>query len=48
MSETDLIPSDFNQTQVRGTNEQEYEIYAACAESLGWEVKTFEEWMCGQ
>ena len=22
-----------------------YEIYVACAESLGWTVKTFEEWL---
>lgn len=33
------------QTQLRGTHEQEYEIYRECAESLGWNVKTFEEWM---
>jgi len=33
------------QTKLRGTHSAEYEIYVACAESLGWEVKTFEEWM---
>ena len=22
-----------------------YQIYVACAESLGWEVKSFEEWL---
>ena len=33
------------QTQTRGTNDQEYEIYKAQAESLGWEVKTYQEWL---
>ena len=33
------------QTKSRGTNEDEYEIYVACAESLGWEILTFDEWM---
>ncbi len=23
----------------------EYNIYVACAEALGWPVKTFEEWL---
>jgi len=22
-----------------------YQIYVACAESLGWPIKTFEEWL---
>lgn len=33
------------QTRLRGTNEQEYEIYAENARQLGWQVKTFDEWM---
>jgi len=33
------------QTQTRGTNEDEYEIYVANAEALGWEIMTFDEWM---
>ena len=33
------------QTKARGTNEQEYEIYRSCAKDLGWEIKTFEEWL---
>lgn len=30
---------------VRGRMEQEYEIYVAAAEDLGWDVKTFDEWL---
>jgi hypothetical protein len=33
------------QTQARGTNDSEYQIYVAAAESLGWVVKTYEEWL---
>ena len=33
------------QTKARGTNSQEYEIYKSCAEDLGWQVKTYEEWI---
>lgn len=33
------------QTKLRGTNSQEYEIYVSCAESLGWSVKTYDEWI---
>ena len=33
------------QTQARGTNDAEYQIYLACAESLGWTIKTYDEWM---
>jgi len=43
--DTKLIPSEDWQTQQRGTNEQEYEIYKTCAEDLGWYVKTYEEWL---
>lgn len=41
----DLTPAAEWQTQTRGTNDAEYEIYKSCAESLGWEVKTYEEWL---
>ena len=27
------------------TLQSRYDIYVACAESLGWEIKTFEEWV---
>jgi hypothetical protein len=40
-----LIPSDNWQTKQRGSNEQEYEIYQSAAESLGWPVKTYDEWL---
>lgn len=33
------------QTKVRGTHEQEYEIYVENARALGWTVKTFDQWM---
>lgn len=36
---------DIFQTQIRGTNSQEYQIYVTAAESLGWDIKTFDEWM---
>jgi hypothetical protein len=40
-----LLQQETWQTQSRGTNEQEYEIYKAAAESLGWAIKTYEEWI---
>jgi hypothetical protein len=40
-----LIPNSNWQTQQRGTNDAEYQIYVAAAESLGWYVKTYEEWL---
>ena len=43
--DTELISSADWQTQARGTNDSEYQIYVACAESLGWAVKTYEEWV---
>jgi hypothetical protein len=33
------------QTPLRGTNDSEYQIYVAAAEDLGWEVKSYEEWL---
>jgi hypothetical protein len=45
------VRSDW-QTQARGTNRQEYEIYIACVTdgggidvTTGRPIKTFEEWM---
>ena len=40
-----LIPTDTWQTQQRGDNDSEYQVYVACAESLGWTVKTYDEWL---
>ena len=40
-----LIPSDTWQTKSRGTNDQEYQIYVTNAEALGWEVKSYDEWL---
>lgn len=45
MDNQNLIPSADWQTQSRGDNDSEYQIYVACAESLGWKVKTYEEWL---
>ena len=42
---TELMPAADWQTQTRGTNDNEYQIYLAAAESLGWTVKTYEEWL---
>ena len=27
------------------TLQSRYQVYVACAESLGWPIKTFEEWL---
>lgn len=41
----DLVKQVYNtQTRYRGSDDQEYQIYVAAAESLGWKVKTYEEW----
>ena len=45
MQNQNLIPSDTWQTQSRGDNDSEYQIYKACAESLGWAVKSYDEWI---
>lgn len=45
MENQTLLPADDWQTKTRGTDYAEYEIYKSCAESLGWTVKTFEEWI---
>ena len=33
------------QQDYRGSLKDEYDIYVACAESLGWPVKSFEDWL---
>ena len=45
MDNQQLIPAATWQTQTRGTDCAEYQIYKAAAESLGWPVKTFDEWV---
>lgn len=40
-----LIPKADWQTQSRGSNSNEYDIYVAAAKSLGWPIKTYEEWL---
>ncbi|WP_186194033.1 hypothetical protein [Burkholderia gladioli] len=40
-----LMPRADWQTQARGTNDAEYEIYRTNAESLGWRVKSYDEWL---
>lgn len=40
-----LMPRADWQTQARGTNSAEYDIYVANAESLGWTVKTYDQWL---
>ena len=45
MDDQKLIPSADWQTQARGSNDSEYQIYVAAAQSLGWTVKTYEEWL---
>ncbi len=44
-TDNNLLPRAEWQTQSRGTNDQEYQIYVANAESLGWPVKSYEEWL---
>lgn len=47
-----LEPVDTWQTQGRGTNDQEYQIYLACADdgqgidiTTGQPLKTYDEWL---
>ena len=40
-----LQPKANWQTKQRGSNDAEYQIYVANAESLGWKVKSYEEWL---
>lgn len=53
MSQPSLTPNQFWQTPMRGTNDQEYQIYLACADDGkggditrgGLPLKTYEEWL---
>jgi hypothetical protein len=45
LTRNDLENQLMLQHPVRGRMEQEYEIYVAAAEDLGWNVKTFDEWL---
>lgn len=40
-----LLPRANWQTQARGSNSAEYDIYVTNAEALGWRVKSYEEWL---
>lgn len=40
-----LLPNANWQTQQRGSNCAEYAIYVDCAESMGWVVKSYDEWL---
>lgn len=51
-NENQLIPREDWQTQARGSNDQEYQIYLACADNgkgiditTGKPLKTYEEWL---
>ena len=50
--ENHLEKTDFWQTQYRGSNEQEYQIYLACADdghgndiTTGQPLKSYEQWL---
>ena len=45
MENQNLTPMETWQTHGRGDNDSEYQIYTACAESLGWTVKSYDEWL---
>ena len=52
MKENQLLPLDTWKTKSRGTNEQEYQIYLACADdgngnsiTDGKPLKTYQEWL---
>jgi hypothetical protein len=45
MDNPQLLPRADWQTQARGDNDSEYQIYVAAAEALGWKVKTYAEWL---
>lgn len=49
---SELEKNEFWQTQYRGTNDQEYQIYLACADNgegiditTGKPLKTYQEWL---
>ena len=37
--------NEFWQTQVRGSNDNEYEIYVSCMKGSGERIKTYQEWL---
>lgn len=42
----ELLKQKFNiQTKLRGDDCSEYAIYVDCAKSLGWNIKTYDEWL---
>lgn len=52
MDNNSLLPKSDWQTQVRGSNDQEYQIYLSCADdgngvdfTTGKPLKTYEEWL---
>jgi hypothetical protein len=45
MDDLELTPAENWQTQSRGTNDEEYQIYVSNATALGWKVKPYEEWL---
>jgi hypothetical protein len=45
MDDPRLMLGDRWQTQTRGTNDDEYQIYLANAQALGWPIKTYDEWL---
>jgi len=52
MDSDKLLPSENWQTQQRGSNDQEYQIYLACADdgkgidiTTGRPLKSYEEWL---
>ena len=40
-----LETRDDYQTKSRGSNAQECEIYSHMAELMGWQVKSYDEWL---
>ena len=40
-----LTPNPDWQTQARGTDDAEYQVYVAAVQSLGLPVKTYEDWL---
>lgn len=45
MDDSTLVPADDWETQARGTNDDEYQIYLTNAQALGWPIKTYDEWL---
>lgn len=43
--DNNLLPAADWQTQNRGSDSAEYDIYVTFATQLGWQVKSFEEWL---